>query len=151
MISEFVEIILKVYKAINDNYTPEKIIEVISSRDNYDKKVVAAAYSWIYDKILKDTLSNKSTKENTYGKRYASEYELQIIGTDNFNYLKHFYNIGIINNADMELILSNLIAIPSGNINKGTIDTLIFSLFLDIDNYVLPGSRLLLFSSDKIN
>ena len=59
MISELVEVILKIYEGINENNSPEKAVDIINRENNYNKKVLAAAYSWIYDKILRDVLDKK--------------------------------------------------------------------------------------------
>jgi uncharacterized protein Smg (DUF494 family) len=151
MISELVEVILKIYEGINNNNSPEKAVDIINRENNYNKKVLAAAYSWIYDKILRDVLDKKDPGIKEPHLRVLSDSEINRIGMDNYDYLLHFYNLEILNNVDLEFIVDHLMLLPEGTVDKEKIDALIFALFLDIDNYVLPGSRLILYSSDKIN
>lgn len=152
MISELVNILEKIAKGISENYSFEQVENSISLGNKTDKTVIAAAYSWIYEKFLLNNFQKKEMKGNISGGfRIFSEEEISQIGTQNYNYLLHFYNIGILNNNELEMIIDQIKLFPETSINKDSINMLILSVFLDLDNVSLPGSRYLLYSYDTIN
>ncbi len=87
----------------------------------------------------------------TKGKRILSNEENSLMGIDNFNYLLHLNNIGLLTNLDLEIIIEELKLFPRELINTESINVIIISLFLEVNTLTLPGSRLLLYSSDTIN
>ncbi len=152
MISELVNILEKIAKGINENYSFEQVENSISYGNNTDKTVIAAAYSWIYEKFLVNSFQKKEMKGNISGGfRILSGEEISQIGMQNYNYLLHFYNIGLLNNNELEMIIDQIKLFPETAINKDSINMLILSVFLDLDNVSLPGSRYLLYSYDTIN
>jgi len=113
----------------------------------YDKKIVAAAYSWIYEKNTRPGRINDFSQKI----RMLSEDEIDFITIENYNYLLHFYNIGLFNNTEFNSIIEKILLLPDDHINIDNINILILALYLDTDNIALPGSRFLLNSSDTIN
>ena len=152
MISEIVEVLAKIAKAISGNLSPEETVKILAKEKKYRQNVIAAAYSWIYEKILRDLpeLIDETLVTST-GFRILSEKEISAIGLNNYNYLLHFYNIGLLNLDELELVLDQVKLLPDDDVGEESINILILSLFLDIDKMTLPGSRLLLYSSDNIN
>lgn len=149
--TEIVKVLEEIVNKLNSE-PAEKTFSRLSEKYKYDKNAVAAAYSWIYDKLIKDT----------YGKdfhfpavnssfRVFSDKEINAIGLKNYNYLLHFYNKGILTNNDLELILEQIKLTGGEEVTIEQITIIILSLFLEINNYTLPGSRSILYSSDLIN
>ena len=152
MIGELVKILEKLAKGINNNYSFEEVENLINDESKIDKIAAAAAYSWIYEKFLMNFFRNKEMKENiSGGLRVLSGDELSKIGLNNYNYLLHFYNVGLLNNGELEMIIDQIVLFPEGAISKENINLLILSVFLDLDRVSPPGSRYLLYSSDTIN
>jgi uncharacterized protein Smg (DUF494 family) len=114
--------------------------------------LIAAAYSWIYEKKLRELyLSKALNRQSSKSLRVLSENELYIIGLKNYDYILHFYNIGLVNNSEIEMIIDNIMTFPEEIRTKESINLLILSVILDIDRVSLPGSRYTLYSSDTIN
>ncbi len=152
MIGEIVKIIAKIVQGINNNYSLEQVEKSIIGVTDIDKNAVAAAYSWIYEKMTRDLFIERELAENSVQSfRFLSDDEKFEIGLDNYNYLMHFYNIGMIKIDEFNTIVEQLKLFPEGSVTNENINLLILSLFLDMDNYSLPGSRNLLYSSDTIN
>ena len=152
MISKIVEILAQIVQGINKNYTFEEVEKSINQSNKIEANIVAAAYSWIYEKMLRDLYIEKEIvgkKQKSF--RILSPDEASIIGLQNYNYLLHYYNIGLLNSEDFNFILEQLKNFDENTLTKDNIHILILSLFLDMDNYLLPGSRNLLYSSDTIN
>ena len=152
MLSEIVNILKDIFENIDKTSSLDKAIDDMSNNKRYNKNILAAAFSWIYEKTIRDM---DEAAENhdliTNGKRIFSEDEKILIGIDNFNYLLHLNNIGLLTNLDLEIIIEELKLFPHDLINIEAINVIIISLFLEVNTLTLPGSRLLLYSSDTIN
>jgi len=152
MVGEIVKIIAKIVQGINKNYSLEQVEKTLNNEVRTSKNVVAAAYSWIYEKMLRDLyIERELDVQNSKGLRILSEEEKYEIGLENYNYLLYFFNIGMIKNKEFNKILEQLKLFPEEMISKDNINILILSMFLEVDNLSLPGSRNLLYSSDTIN
>jgi|SRR5690554_59261 len=130
----------------------EKTFKRISKKYKFEKSAVAAVYSWIYDKLMNDAYTHYyGNSEKIRSFRILSDEEISQIGLQNYNYLLHFYNKGIITNGDLELILEQIKLFGGEEVSLEQLTLLILSLFLELNNFTLPGSRAILYSSDLIN
>ncbi len=152
MTGELVEILEKLVQAINNDYSFEEVELFINFEDKVNKTVIAAAYSWIYEKLLREYYQKKELKTNTSKSvRILSEEEISTIGLHNYDYILHFYNIGLINNNEFDMIIDQIKLFPEESRSIENLNMLILSVFLDLDDISTPGSRYLLYSSDTIN
>ena len=149
--TEIVKVLEEIVNKLNSE-PAEKTFSRLSEKYKYDKNAVAAAYSWIYDKLIKDTYGKDFhfPADNSSFRVFSNE-EINAIGLKNYNYLLHFYNKGILTNNDLELILQQIRLIGGEEVTIEQITIIILSLFLELNNYTLPGSRSILYSSDLIN
>ncbi len=152
MLTEIVNLLTDIFENLDKTSSLDKAIDDISIKKRYNKNVLATAFSWIYEKTIRDM--GEAAEHNeliTKGKRIFSEAEKVLIDTENFNYLLHLNNIGLLTNSDLEIIIEELKLFPRELINTESINVIIISLFLEVNTLTLPGSRLLLYSSDTIN
>jgi uncharacterized protein Smg (DUF494 family) len=152
MVTEIVEILAKITEMKNKNISEDEAAETIRKESKYNKNVIAAAYSWLHEKY-KHNYNLKLFRHNSESKsvRILTNEEQRKIGLKNYNYLLHLYNIGLLTNDDFEEIMEELKLFPEDAIETERINFLILSTFLDLDKLNLPGSRHLLYSTDKIN
>ncbi len=152
MVAEIVEVLAKITEMKKNNISEDEVAETIHKETKYNKNVIAAAYSWLHEK-QDQNIHLKTVKNNYESKslRILSNDEKQQIGLKNYNYLLHFYNIGLLTNNDFEEIIEELKFFPEETIEPENINLLILSMFLDLDKLTLPGSRQLLYSTDNIN
>ncbi len=152
MVTEIVNLLTDIFENLDHTSSLDKAINEISTRERYDRNILATAFSWIYEKTIRDIDEVTIYSELvTSSKRIFSEEEKTLFGTDNFNYLLHLNNIGLLTTTDLELIIEELKLFPHELINTESINVIIISLFLEVNTLTLPGSRLLLYSSDTIN
>ncbi len=152
MTGELVEILEKLVQAINNDYSFEEVELFINFEDKVNKTVIAAAYSWIYEKLLREYYQKKELKsDSSKSVRILSEEEISTIGLHNYDYILHFYNIGLINNNEFDMIIDQIKLFPEESRSIENLNMLILSVFLDLDDISTPGSRYLLYSSDTIN
>ncbi|MCH7973834.1 MAG: DUF494 family protein [Bacteroidetes bacterium] len=152
MISKIVDVLVKVREKINEENIKEENLEKLKLEKLYNQNIVAATYSWIYEKNLREQAVAESIPlHQRKGIRISTDEEIRAIGLKNYNYLLHFYNIGLLTHLEFDYILDELKSIPIESINLDQINVLLLSLYLDLEKLSLPGSRLMLHSSDTIN
>ncbi len=152
MVGEIVKIIAKIVQGINNDYSLEQVENSIKTAGKVNKNTVAAAYSWIYEKMMRDGFLEREMPAQRYtGLRFLSEDEKYEIGLENYDYLLHYFNIGMLNKKEFSTIIEQMKLFPEGTVDKENINILILSMFLDMNNFSTPGSRNLLYSSDTIN
>jgi uncharacterized protein Smg (DUF494 family) len=148
---EIAKVLEEVVNNLNSEPT-EKTFKRLNKKYKYEKSAVAAVYSWIYDKLMNESYTHYyGNSAGLRSFRVFSDEEISQIGLKNYNYLLHFYNKDIISNGDLELIMEQIKLFGGEEVSFEQLTLLILSLFLELNNFTLPGSRAILYSSDLIN
>jgi len=152
MTSKIVEVLAKILEGLSNNSSIEEVNRSLIKSQKFDRQILGIAFSLIYDKVLvrkstKDT-SNKSPRK---GIRVLSERELDVLGVDNYNYLLHLINVGLLDQDNMEIILDQISIFPETKVTRKEINWIILLSLVEFDSEILPGSRVLLYSSDTVN
>ncbi|MDP4114967.1 MAG: hypothetical protein Q8903_02465 [Bacteroidota bacterium] len=145
--TENVNAIKLVFDQIVKSKTPEQVLENIQKIRKYDENIIAVIYSWIFEKLGK----KKRTPSSLTGYRIVSSEEVSLIGIENYSYILHFFNLGLINSEEIDKLINQLELMPEALINTKLINILLITMFIYGDAAILPGSRLHLYSSDTIN
>lgn len=152
MTNKIIEVLAKILDGLNKNYSLEEVNSLLKESKDFDKKTVGVAYSLIYDKVLTNKLKREQNKTSGKGKfRLLSEEEKEIIGLKNYNYLIHLMNVGLLESVDIEMIIEQIMMYPKDSISRDDINWIILISLVDFSSDILPGSRVLLYSSDTIN
>ncbi len=150
MTSKVVEIVAKILEGMSNNISLEEVNKQLKKRKDFDQQIVSAAFSLVYDKVLSRKI--RAIKEQKLDNiRFLSEEEKETLGIENYNYLLHLANVGLLNSIDIEMLLEQIMMFPTETIKKEDINWIILLSLVDFDNEILPGSRVLLYSSDTIN
>ncbi|MCB9250048.1 MAG: DUF494 family protein [Ignavibacteriales bacterium] len=83
--------------------------------------------------------------------RILTSEETNIIGTENGRYIQHLVNVGLLDPIDVDLIAEQMTMFPDQKVSREDINWIILFSLVDLDSEILPGSRILLYSSDTIN
>jgi uncharacterized protein Smg (DUF494 family) len=152
MTAKIIEVLAKILEDLNiRNSSLDEINSKLSNTEGIDKQTLSAAFSFIYDKILNNKLLLQSKTKSQKNFRVLTNEELEIIGFDNYNYLLYLLNVGLIDFTDFDVILDQIIMFPGEFVTKEDINWVVFLSLLDLNSEIMPGSRLLLYSSDNIN
>ena len=152
MTSKIVEVLAKILDGLNKNYTLDEVSSLLKKEKIYDTQTVGVAFSLIYDKVLSNKLKEEAErKKDSKNFRVLSPEEMEVVGTENYNYLIHLVNVGLISNSDLEMTLEQIMMYPKETITKDDINWIILISLIDFNSDILPGSRVLLYSSDTIN
>ncbi|MDQ7816113.1 MAG: DUF494 family protein [Melioribacteraceae bacterium] len=148
---KIVEVITKILEALNNNVSLEELNHSLMKSKEYDEQTLGIAFSLIYDKIL---LKKKKTSKQPKHKgsiRVLSEQEREILGIENYNYLLHLMNLGLIESDNLELLLEQINFYPENKLTRKEINWIILISLIDLDSEIPFGSRLHLYSSDSVN
>ncbi len=152
MTAKIVEVVAEILDGLKKNYTLEELNKNLSKNKLFDQQTISAAFSLVYDKVLSEKLSSKRAKKQKSNKfRLLTPDEIELLGAENHNYLLHLNNVGLLDIADFEMVLEQILMFPEAQITKEDINWTIFISLVEFNADILPGSRLLLYSSDTIN
>lgn len=149
MKTEIVEVITKILEGVGSNVPLEDVSKKLLKSKEYDEQTLSIAFSLIYDKILLTGKDKLRVKEKSI--RILTEEEKYILGTDNYNYIMHLYNLGLLNSESLESMLEQVIMFPENRITRKEINWIVLISIVDFDNEIPLGSRYLLYSSDSVN
>lgn len=150
MSSDVVEIFTDIIDTLDEKSDFKELRKKIKKKSN--RGMAATAYSWIFDKIIATRFSDETLKtmsEKNF--RFFSPAEISSLGNENVNYILKLYNLGFITKKELEQVIEQLKFFPEGEVIKQHISWLVLTSFFEMNNVTLPGSRLLLYSSDTIN
>jgi len=152
MTTKVVEVLAKILDGLNKNISLEDVNSIINEEKKFDKQTISAAFSLVYDKIVTNRFLNEIENRNVKrGVRIFSADEIEIIGIEYYNYLIYLQNIGLIDYADLEVLIEQILLFPTERITLEDINWLVLVSLVDYDSKILPGSRVTLFSTDTIN
>ncbi len=119
------------------------------SKEITDEGSVTVAFTIFFERLISRQIEEESSE---IAFRVLSEYERNRIGTENHSYLLKLLNLGVITVYEMEMVLDQVISVPEDiALTKEDINWMVLFALTEISDNILPGSRLALFSSDKIN
>lgn len=149
------DILSSILNGISENQSMDEIEKRLKKSNNYNLTVVAAAYSWIFDKILANLLNKTSedgkAKKKRISKRFYSKEETDNIGIDNLNHMIKLKELGLLTHHDINRIVEGLSASPIEHLSKKELNLIILGMLFDGHQIVPPGSRTSLFLSDQVN
>ncbi len=151
MTAKIVEVLARILDGINKNIPLEELNKQLLKNKEFDKQTLSAAFSLVYDKVLSGKILKDRVDESSKKIRLLTDEEREFLGIDNYNYIIHLMNIGLIDSIDVEIILEQLMLFPEDSINRDDINWIILISLVDFNSKILPGSRILLYSSDTIN
>ncbi|MEE9430160.1 MAG: DUF494 family protein [Melioribacteraceae bacterium] len=152
MTAKIVEVLAKILEGLGNNYSLEEVTTLLKSNKEYDEQIVSAAFSLVFDKVLANKMGiKKNRNSNKKNFRILSSEEVSLVGIQNYNYIQHLVNIGLLDSMDVESIVDQVTAMPYEDLSKDDINWMILYPLVDIESEILPGSRVILYSSDRIN
>ena len=152
MTGKIVEVLAKILEGLSNNSSMEEINSKLIKNKKFDKKTLGIAFSLAYDKILTRKavkISNEGTNHKSI--RLLSEPEKEILGIDNYNYIMHLLNVGLLDTENLELILDQVTMFPESKVSRREINWIILISLVEYESGILPGSRSTLYSSDTVN
>lgn len=151
MTTKVVEVLAQILDGLNKNFSLEDVNSKLTNDNRFDKQTVSAAFSLIYDKILKSTGEKIHDENPNKNFRILNDEEKEMIGLKYYDYLMHLQNIGLLDPDDMEMLLEQIMLFPNNLITFEDINWMILVSLVDYNTKILPGSRVILYSTDKIN
>jgi uncharacterized protein Smg (DUF494 family) len=151
MTAKIVEVIARILDGLNKNISLEEVNDQLDIDKEFDKQTVSAAFSLVYDKVLTSKVVKEKSSTLNQNIRLLTDEEKEVLGIDNYDYLLKLWKIGLVDSADLEIILEQLMLFPNDSITREDINWIILVSLVEFNSKILPGSRILLYSSDTIN
>jgi uncharacterized protein Smg (DUF494 family) len=152
MTSKIVEVLAKILEGLSNNSSIEEVNRSLIRSQKFDRQILGIAFSLIYDKVLvRKSSHDADIKSPRTGVRVLSDKEKDVLGVDNYNYLLHLINVGLLDPENLELILDQITIFPETRVTRKEINWIILLSLVEFDSEILPGSRVLLYSSDTVN
>ncbi len=151
MNTKVVEVLAQILDGLNKNRSLEDVNSKISSENKFDKQTVSAAFSLVYDKILTNSGENIVDEKKNKNFRLLNEEEIESIGLEYYNYLMHLQNIQLLDSDDIEMLLEQILLFPNRTLSFEDINWMILVSLVEFNTKILPGSRVILYATDKIN
>jgi uncharacterized protein Smg (DUF494 family) len=151
MTAKVVEAVAKILEGLNKNRSFDEVNRELKKNKDFDQQTLSAAFGLVYDKILAKNSNRKKDAKREGNRRIFNEEEKEILGAENCNYLLHLLNVGLLDEESLEVILEQITLFPADKITKEDINWIVLISLVDLDSEYLPGSRVLLYSSDTIN
>ncbi|AFN75775.1 hypothetical protein MROS_2545 [Melioribacter roseus P3M-2] len=151
-----IEIISKILDGLGKGKSLEELNKYFSQKKKYDKQTLSIAFSLIYDKIiLQNSFQMLEEKAGIHKSRksfrFLTEEEKDVLGVENYNYLMHLINVGLINPTTLEDILEQISMFPENKVSRNELNWIVLLSLVDFESDVPPGSRILLYTSDSVN
>ena len=150
MNTKVVEVLAQILDGLNKNYSLEDVNSRITDENRFDKQTVSAAFSLVYDKILNNS-GEKIIDDKNRNIRILNEEEIESIGIEYYNYLMHLQNIQLLDSDDIEMLLEQILLFPNQTLSFEDINWMILVSLVEFNTKILPGSRVILYATDKIN
>jgi uncharacterized protein Smg (DUF494 family) len=152
MTSKIVEVLAKILEGLSNNSSIEDVNRTLIKSRKFDRQILGIAFSLIYDKVLNRKTSDQiKSGKRKISSRILSELEKEVLGVDNCNYLLHLLNVGLLDKENLEIILDQISIFPETKVTRREINWIILLSLVEFDSEILPGSRVLLYSSDIVN
>jgi len=152
MTGKIIEVLAKILDGLNKDRSLDEVNNSLSKYSEFDQQMVSAAFSLIYDKVLSNKIDKKKRQRKKSNKfRVLTPEEQSVLGLENYNYLTHLFNVGLLDNDDLEMVLEQIMMFPNDTVTRDDINWIIIISLVDFNVDILPGSRVLLYSSDTIN
>ncbi len=150
LISDFAEMLVETIQKMNGQFKP--VANEFKEKEMNEHTLYIAAYSWVYEKIVRNRINEHSIDQpHPKNKRIFSQDEISLLGFENIGLIQKLYHSSLLTESDLDIILSQIKLLPEEKRSKDELMLLILYLLLDADLDTLPGSRMLLYSSDTIN
>lgn len=152
MQEKIVEILLQLITGIKENKVIEESEINRLIEKGYTQTEISAAFSWLYDKVqFGESLLTDADEISPKSYRVFHEAEKLIFSQETRGYLMQCYELGLIDEWDMEYIIDRVVFSGFSKVTLSEIKSLVMSAIFDFDDSDRIGSRIMLNSKDTIN
>lgn len=109
MYERVVEIILFLMDELRSKKHLNEVDVSLLSRNGYTQSEISTAFSWLFDRIAvgREVLPQP---EEGHSFRILHDIERMVITPEAFGYLLQFHHLGLLRNADLEVVIEKLMA-----------------------------------------
>jgi uncharacterized protein Smg (DUF494 family) len=153
MQEKIVEIILHLVTDMrNQNFLDENTINKLVD-EGYTQSEISTAFSWLYDKVQlgENLFIAEEQGKDSASHRHFHEAEKQVFTPEARGYLMQCYELGLIDQWDIEFIVDRVMYTGFSRVSINEIKSLIAAAIFDYDDSDKIGSRIMLNPKDTIH
>jgi uncharacterized protein Smg (DUF494 family) len=133
MHERIVEIILFLVNELRSNKRLSEVDITLLTRDGYTQSEISSAFSWVFERISVGQVVSDLSVGTSTSQRILNDTEKMIIEPKAHGYLIQCQQLGLLNNADVEIILERILAAGFSKIRLDEIKSFVAGYLFDID------------------
>ena len=133
MHERIVEIILFLVNELRSNKRLSEVDITLLTRDGYTQSEISSAFSWVFERITVGQVVSDSSVGTSTSQRILNDTEKMIIEPKAYGYLIQCQQLGLLNNADVEIILERILAAGFSKIGLDEIKSFVAGYLFYID------------------
>jgi uncharacterized protein Smg (DUF494 family) len=151
MQDKIIEIIVYILNEVKSSKQLNDIDFNYLLNNGYSDSEINTAFAWIYSKLDNGEKIFKDERNDKKSRRFLHKAEKNIISTEASGYLIMLRELGLLSDADEELILERIIYSGIQKVNIKEIKNFIASLIFDFENKSEILERLVIQNNDTIH
>lgn len=152
MHEKIVEILIYLLGELRKNTPIQDIDLSILSKNGYSPSEISTAFNWLYDKISEgESLVIDQTESSPHSHRVLHDAERNIITPEAYGYLIQLHEIGLLSDADIEIIIERVMMSGYVAVDLEEMKTQVSSVLSENDDGTEHGSRRMLHGRDTIH
>ena len=151
MYERVVEIILLLMNELKSNKQLSEVDVSTLSRSGYTPSEISTAFSWLFDQISTghEIIDPETAKASSH--RVLHDVERMVITPEAHGYLLQWIDLGVLDQADAELIIEKVMAAGFSSVGIDEMKTFIAGMLFHLDDAGRDGGRFSLDANDTIH
>lgn len=151
MHERIVEIIMFLVNELRSNKQLSDVDVSLLTQSGYTQSEISTAFSWLFERLTVGQQVVHGTSDTSQSVRVLHEAEKLVIQPEAFGYLIQCKQLGLLTNADLEVILERIMAAGFSSVGVAEIKSFVAGMLLDVDMPPGTSGRISLNSDDIIH
>jgi uncharacterized protein Smg (DUF494 family) len=151
MHERIVEILMFLVSELKSNKQLNDIDVSFLTRSGYTQSEISTAFSWLFERMSvgQPVATTGARAESSF--RYLNDAEKMVISPEAFGYLLQCRQLGLLNNADVELIVDRIMAAGFSSIGVPEMKSFVAGILFDANHHNSSGGQISLESDDSVH
>jgi len=151
MHERIVEILMFLVSELKSNKQLNDIDVSFLTRSGYTQSEISTAFSWLFERISvgQPVATTGAKAESSF--RYLNDAEKMVISPEAFGYLFQCRELGLLKNADVELIIDRIMAAGFSNVGVPEMKSFVAGILFDANLQNSYGGQISFPSDESIH
>lgn len=148
---KIIEIIVFILSEMKNNKQLNEVDVNNLSKLGYSQNEINTAFSWIYSRFYTGEKAKAIQEISVHSHRVLHDVEKNMISSEAFGYMIQMRELGLINDMDIETIISKIMVSGYSKVYLEDIKIFIAGHLLEFEDTTNPNRRLLLNEDESVN